>query len=463
MAEESSFDLAVIGGGPGGYVAAIRASQLGLKTALVEKDTLGGICVNWGCIPSKSLIHQAEQFSSIEHLSKMGITIDTEHFNYEQVYQTSRNAAARLSKGVEYLMKKNGITVFHGTAEFVDAFHLSVDGTTKVAASHFLVATGSSPRPLSGFDFDEKRILSSAGVLGMRTLPGRVAILGGGAVGVEFAHILSSFGVAVYLVEMLDQILPSEDHETVAVLARAFKRSGITIFTSARAASYEQNGDELLVSLESQNAGAQIAVDRIIVSVGRKPNSSGLGLEKIGVETEAGFIKTGEYYTTSVPHICAIGDVIKTPQLAHVASAEGELAVEHIAGHATGAAIDYSLVPSAVYCEPQIAGFGVTEKKAMETGLHYAKAVFPYRGAGKAIAVEKPDGMVKIVYHRDTKEILGAHIAGTEATEVIHELLLAKKAGLRPRDIAGAIHAHPSISEAVKECAGIIENKVIHI
>jgi dihydrolipoamide dehydrogenase len=290
-----------------------------------------------------------------------------------------------------------------------------------------------------------------------------VAILGGGAVGVEFAYILSSFGVAVYLVEMLDQILPLEDHETVAVLARSFKRSGITIFTSARAASYEQKGDGLLVSLESQNAGPQIVVDRIIVSVGRKPNSSGLGLEKIGVETEAGFIKTGEHYTTSVPHISAIGDVIKTPQLAHVASAEGELAVEHIAGHATGAAIDYSLVPSAVYCEPQIAGFGVTEKKAMETGLHYAKAVFPYRGAGKSIAVEKPDGMVKIVYHRDTKEILGAHIAGTEATEVIHELLLAKKAGLRPRDIAGTIHAHPSISEAVKECAGIIENKEIYI
>jgi dihydrolipoamide dehydrogenase len=463
MTKETAFDLIIIGSGPGGYVAAIRASQLGLKTAIIEKETLGGVCLNWGCIPSKALIHAAEQFSSIANLRAMGITVDTGTFDYEQVYLSSRKAAARLSKGVEFLMKKNAITVFRGSAAFTDANTVMVDEEVRLIAKNFCIATGSSPRALPGFDFDERNILSSTGALQMKTLPKRVAILGAGAIGVEFSYILSTFGVDVHLIEMLDQLLPLEDHETVEILEKSFRKNSIHVSLSTKALSCARVNNELVLSLQNPEGATDCAVDKIIVAVGRLPNSLHLGLEKTGVETEGGFIKVNAYYATAVPHIYAFGDVIKTPLLAHVASAEGVLAVEHIAGIETPQTIDYTMVPSAIYGEPSLASFGLTEHTATQKGLPCAKAVFPYRANGKAVAVEKIDGMVKIVYHKETREILGAHIAGESATEIIHELLLAGKASVPLEEIASMVHAHPSISEAIKEAAGSIEKKSIHI
>ncbi|MBN1980289.1 MAG: dihydrolipoyl dehydrogenase [Chitinivibrionales bacterium] len=463
MSVTTQFDLVIIGGGPGGYVAAIRASQLGLKCAVIEKDALGGVCLNWGCIPSKSLIHHAHLYSSIGTLRKMGVTVDTTTFSYEKVFAASRAASSRLSKGVEFLLKKNNVTIIKGSAVFSDSTHVLVNSKDTYSARFILIATGSSPRTIPGFDFDEQMVLSSTGALSLTTLPKSITILGGGAIGIEFSYIFSSFGVEVHCIEMLDQMLPLEDSETVEVVVRALKKKGVQFYPSTKATNWTKDEKGCSITLETSEGVSHVHTEKILVAVGRKPNSENLGLEKIGVKPEAGFIPFGDYYTTVVPTIYAIGDVIRTPLLAHVASAEGELAVEHMVGQAIHKTIDYSAVPSAVYCEPQIASFGMTEKKASLSNIPFSKVVFPYRAAGKSVAIEQTEGIVKLLYNAETKEILGGHIAGAEATEIIHELLLAKKAELLPQDIANTIHAHPSISEAVREAAGMVDNKAIHV
>lgn len=463
MASDYEFDCIVIGAGPGGYVAAIRAAQLGLKTCIIEKDRLGGVCLNWGCIPSKSLLHQASLFSEIPLLEKIGVSVSKENFQYESVYKNSRKAADKLSKGVAFLMKKNNITVFSGTAKLTDAHTVTIDEDKTVIGNNIIIATGSSPTPIPSFPFDETTIVSSTGALQLQSLPESIAILGGGAVGVEFSYIFSSFGVQVFLIEMLEQILPLEDKEAVDVVAKALKKKGVTIHTGTKAESFQKMNSRCVVSLVSGENKKEITAEKVLVAVGRTPNSQDLGLEHVGIETERGFINVGDYYQTSIPNIHAIGDVINTPLLAHVASREGEIAVEYIAGKTTQTSIDPSEIPSAVYCEPQLASFGFTEDEASNRGIPFEKAIFPYRGVGKSVAIEKPDGIVKILFNRDLKEIVGAHIVGSDATEIIHELLVAKKAELLPEDIADTIHAHPSISEVLMESAKLIEGRAIHI
>ncbi len=463
MSSRYDFDLVILGAGPGGYVAAIRASQLGLKTCIIERDTLGGICLNWGCIPSKSLLHQAALYSDIPSLEKIGVTVATENLNYAAVQANSRKAATKLSRGVAYLLKKNSVTVKNGTGLLTDAHTITIDNSEKITGARLIIATGSSPVQIPGFPFDKERVLSSTGALQLQSLPESIAILGGGAIGVEFSYIFSSFGVAVHLIEMMDQILPAEDSDVVNVAAKALRKKGVQIYTGARAESFNHGGNLCTVTISADDAKKEISTEKILVAVGRSPNTKDIGLESAGIETDRGFIPTGDYYQTAVPHIYAIGDVINTPLLAHVASREGEIAAEHIAGAVTDSRINPAEIPSAVYCEPQIASFGLTEKEAGEKSIPFAKAVFPYRGAGKSIAVEKPDGMVKLLYHTDTKEILGAHIAGSNATEIIHELLVAKKAGLTPLAIADTIHAHPSIAETVMECSKMVGDRAIHI
>ncbi len=457
------YDLIIVGAGPGGYVAAIRASQLGLKTVIVEKDKPGGVCLNWGCIPSKSLISQAQKFSYLDDLKKMGIQVDTSNFNYGNVYKKSRIAATKLSKGVEFLLKKNGIELIQGNAKLSGANEITVNNGQKVTAKNILIATGSRPRVIKGFEFDEKDILSSTGILSLESLPKSMLILGAGAIGVEFAYILNSFGVAVHLVEMMDQILPLEDGETADVVARSFKRKKVNMYTSTVALRCEKVGDIYNVVLRQADAEKTVIVDKILVAVGRTPNSEGLGLEELGIKTDRGFIEVGDFYQTNVPSIFAIGDVIDTPLLAHVASKEGEIAVEYMAGHNPEVSIDPMTIPGATYCEPQVASFGLTEKKATEQGIDFGKYVFPYRGAGKSVAIDEPDGLVKIIYRSETKEILGAHIAGKDATELIHEILLAKRSELLPKDIAKTIHAHPTLAEAVMEAARGVEGWAIHV
>ncbi len=459
------YDLLILGAGPGGYVAAIRASQLGLKAAVIEKDKVGGVCLNIGCIPSKALIHQAERYLGLKEMEDTGIVIDRSGFNYQKVYEKSRSAADKLSQGVQFLLKKNKVPVIEGEGIITGKHEITLKNGRNITAKNIILATGSKPREIPGFIFDEQTIMSSTGALMLQKLPKSLLILGSGAIGVEFAHIMNAFGVEVYLVEMLDQVLPIEDADTVDVLVKSFKKRGIHIYTSTKAVSQKKVGDLLQVTLEDKNKKTtNVEVDKILVSAGRIPNTSGIGLEKLGIELErGGFILVGDYYQTSVPSVFAIGDVVKTPLLAHVASKEGEIAVEYIAGHKPVKSIDLMAIPGATYCEPQIASFGLTEKAAKEKDLVYNKSIFPYRGAGKAVAIEQAEGLVKVLSDKNTGEIIGAHIVGANATELIHEILLAKTAELLPEDIANMIHAHPTLSEAVMETMRGLEGLPIHM
>jgi len=463
MSTNYDYDIVIIGSGPGGYVAAIRAAQLKLSVAVIEKEKLGGVCLNVGCIPSKSLIHQAELYRSTDSLERMGIKIDRSTFEYLRVHLQSRQAADTLSKGVAYLLKKNGVTVIAGTGKISAPYEVCINGEKKITSRAIIIATGSRPRQIPGFVFDEKTVLSSTGALMLQELPKKVLILGGGAIGIEFAHILNSFGVDVHIVEMLDRILPLEDDEVTAVLRKSLEKRGVTISTSTKALSMATTSTGVNVTTENAAGIKQdISCDKILVVVGRVPNTDTIGLESSGISTERGFIPVGDYGLTSAEGIYAIGDVVATPQLAHVASKEGEIAVEHIAGLSPIPRIDLNTVPGAIYSEPQIASFGLTERIAKEQNIAYKKASFPYRGAGKSIAIDAPEGFVKILTSPETDEILGAHIVGAQATELLHELLLAKSAELLPGDIAGMIHAHPTLSEVVMEAARAVEGWAIH-
>jgi len=467
MAGEYDTDVLVIGSGPGGYVAAIRASQLKLSVAVVERDKVGGVCLNIGCIPSKALIHQAELFSHIKDLEALGLKVDRSGFDYRAAFKKSRTAADRLSKGVQFLLKKNNVELIAGTARLTGPHEVSIDGPAgakrTVRARNILLATGSRPKEIPGFKLDERKVLSSTGALMLERLPRSLLILGAGAIGVEFAYVMNAFGVQVHLVEMLPQVLPLEDSEVAAVLAKEFQKQGITISTETKAVSMAAKSAELEVALEAKGGKhSTVSVEAVLVAVGRAPNTEDLGLEKLGVKQEKGFVTVGDWYETSVSGVYAIGDIVATPLLAHVASKEGEIAVEHIAGREAAPRVDLQAIPSAVYSEPQVASFGLTEEKAKASGVKYKKSTFPYRGAGKAVAVEQPEGLVKILTDPTTGEILGAHIVGANATELIHELLLAKTAELLPADIATMIHAHPTLSEALMEGMRAVEGWVIH-
>ncbi len=457
------YELAVIGAGPGGYVAAIRASQLGLKAVVIERDRVGGVCLNMGCIPSKALIHQAGLFLSIKELKSLGVEVDPGNFSYQKVFAKSRRAADTLSKGVNFLLKKNKIDLIQEEAVLEGVHEIGLSGGKKISAKNILIATGSRPRGIPGFDFDEKLILSSNGALMLEELSARVCILGGGAIGVEFAHIMNAFGVEVHLVEMLERILPLEDEEVVQVLAGSFRKRGIKLYTGTKALSFKKGSGALKVILENKEGQKIVEADLVLVVVGRAPNTDGIGLEKVGIKTDRGFIPVGDYYQTGVAGIFAVGDVIDSAMLAHAASKEGEIAVEYMAGIKTDPRLDPLAIPSGVYCEPQVASFGYTENRAREEGIDFKKSVFPYRGAGKSVAVGKSEGLVKIITDSKTNELLGAHLVGAEATELIHELLLAKTSELLPEDVAAMIHAHPTLSEAVMEAARAAEGWAIHI
>ncbi len=464
MSDTYDYDVAIIGAGPGGYVAAIRASQLGKKVAVIERDKLGGVCLNIGCIPSKALIHQAEIFRlGMKNFKSFGITVDASQFDYSKVFKKSRTAADKLSRGVTFLMKKNNIEVISGHAKIVDPHTVSINDDKKISADNIIIATGSSPRSIPNFEVDETTVLTSNGALMLEQLPKRLAILGSGAIGSEFAHIMNSFGVEVHLIEMLDRLVPLEDDDMSKVLFDSFKRRGIKIYLSHKAESMKKSDSGVTLSLkDNDNNAVDIEVDQILVAVGRKPNTDDIGLDTVGINTERGFIPVGDYYRTSVDSIFAIGDVINTPLLAHVASKEGEIVAEFIAGKQVETKIDPLTIPSAVYCEPEIASFGYNERTASDAGIEFDKAVFPMRGAGKTVAIDQSEGMVKILFNPSTKEILGVHIVGIQATELIHEALLAKKSELLPEDIATMIHAHPTVSEAVMEAFRAIEGWAVH-
>jgi dihydrolipoamide dehydrogenase len=466
---EKEYDVAIIGGGPGGYVAAIRAAQLGLSAVVVEKDALGGVCLNWGCIPSKSLIHHATEFRALKDMEALGVRVERSGFDYAAVHARSRQAADTLAGGVGGLLRKNKVEVVKAVATLAGPRSIALrkpDGTSgTLAAKHIIVATGSHPMAVPGFVPDEHDVLTSTGLLAMTKLPASLAILGAGAIGCEFAYVMNAFGVRVTLIEMAEHILPAEDYEVANVLDASLRASGIDIRTRTRAVSWRKTDSGPCVRVECAGKSEDIKAEKLLAAFGRTPNTRELGLEAVGVKLDArGFVVTGDFGQTNVRGIYAIGDIVATPALAHVASKEGELAVEFIAGHTPAAKrVAEDLVPSAVYCEPQVAGFGLREDAAGAGGVRFKKSVFPFRAAGKAVAVGKTEGLVKVLSDPETGEILGAHIVGSNATELIHELALARSAELVADDLAHAIHAHPTLAEAVMEAAKGISGKPVHL
>lgn len=461
----ADFDVVVIGAGPGGYVAAVRAAQLGLTVAVVERDAPGGVCLNWGCIPSKNLIHQAEQFHGLAEMEAVGVAVGRDSLDYRAVQGRSREVVKTLTNGVAGLLRRNGVEYITGSARITGRGEVTVGGERRLTARNILVATGSRPMAVPGFEFDEDVVLSSTGILAMTELPESLLILGGGAIGCEFAYVMNSFGVRVILVEALEHLLPTEDFETCAVLDRSFRQAGIDVRVKTRAGALERSGAGVAATLTDETgATATVTAQKALVVFGRTPNTDDLGLVEMGVKLDRrGYAAVGDYGQTAAAGIYAIGDIVRSPALAHVASAEGEMAVEHMAGHSPcRRAVDPQLVPSAIYCEPQVAGFGLREDQAQREGIEMKKSVFPYHGAGKTIAVGKPVGLVKVLCDPQTDELLGAHIVGHDATELLHELLLAKSSELLPEDIATMIHAHPTISEAVLEAVRGINGSPIH-
>lgn len=364
----SRYDLAVVGGGPGGYVAAIRAAQNGLSVCLIERADLGGVCLNWGCIPSKNLIHQASAFREIAQFESCGVKVDTSGFRYAEVHSKSRKAAGTLSRGIAGLMKKNGIVTTKASAKLRGPGQLVLSTGAEIVARDIILATGSAPTALKGFAFDEKHILSSTGILSLTALPKSLVVIGAGAIGCEFAYVMNAFGVKVTLLEVQDQILPLEDRDSAKVLEKAFTEQGIAILTGTRAIDWSRDAQNINLTISRTGEEEKLSCEKVLIAAGRRPNTDGLGLETCGVRTdERGFVEVAPDYRTSAANIYAIGDIVDTPALAHVASREGEIAVDAVLGRAH-AGLDLSLVPSATYCEPQVAGFGLREGVAIAKG-----------------------------------------------------------------------------------------------
>ncbi len=469
MSDEQAYDVVVVGSGPGGYVAAIRASQLGLKAAIVERESLGGICLNWGCIPSKALLRNAEIVSLFHHAADFGITVGEVKPDYGAAVGRAMGIVDKQVKGVGFLMKKNKIDVHMGEGRLTGPGKVAVKdakgGETTLSAKNIIVATGSRVRLIPGVEIDGKVVVSSREVWSVTDLPKRVVILGGGAIGVEFATVLNAYGCEVTIVEMLPRILPLEDAESSKTLSRAFTKRGITLLTSTKVDHVEVKDGlaKVFVGPAGEAAGEPkvIEADRVLYAVGFAPNSENLGLEALGVKIERGFIQVNDRMETGVPGVYAIGDVTGKLTLAHVASAMGEVAAEVIAGHAT-ITLDMQSMPRCTYSSPQVASMGLTEEQARAQG-EVKVGTFPFRPNGKAQALAEVDGQVKIIADARTGEILGAHLVGPDVTELIGEFSLARFLEATPEELARAVHPHPTLSEVIAEAALGVEGSPIHM
>ena len=455
------FDVAVVGTGPGGYVAAIRCAQLGLSVATVEDDRPGGVCLNWGCIPTKALLRNAEVVTLLGRAAEFGIRLSGFEANYAEAVQRSRKVADRMAKGVEFLFRKNKITLFPGRGTLTAKNVVEVKGATAaetIEARALILATGSEPKSLPGVAIDEKTVISSNGAVRNERAPKSIAVIGAGAVGVEFADVFAAYGVQVTLVEALPRIVPVEDEEVSKELTRAFTRRGIALKTGVKVVSVKPGGAGVVVDLE----GEKLEVEQVLMAVGRTARIAGLGLESIGVQLERGFVKVSPHMETSVKGLYAIGDMAGAPLLAHKAMAEGIVAAEAIAGKSPRA-VDYGNVPSCTYCRPQIASIGVTEARARENGREVAVGKFPFVASGKAVALGETEGFVKVIADKATGELLGVHIVGAEATEIIHEFAVGRTLEATLEEIIHTIHAHPTLSEAALEATLAALGQAIHI
>jgi dihydrolipoamide dehydrogenase len=472
MAEE--YDLVILGGGTGGYVAAIRAAQLGLKTAVVEKSKLGGTCLHKGCIPSKALLRSAEVFATAKRSEEFGVSTGEVNINFAKVQERKEKIVEQLHKGVQHLMKQGKIDVFEGTGRILGPSIFSpMPGTISVEMKdgsenemlipkNVIVATGSRPRTLPGLEVDGDKVLSSDEALNLEQLPKSILIVGGGVIGIEWASMMSDFGVDVTVVEYADRIIPTEDREISREMQRLMKKKGIKIVTGAKVLPETlQKDGEVFISAEVKGSQKEFRAEKLLVSVGRQANIEGIGLENTEIKVEKGFIVTNEFYQTKESHIYAIGDCIGGLQLAHVASHEGLCAVEHIAGQNPGP-IDYNLISKCIYSSPEAASVGMTEDEAKEKGLNIKTGKFSFRAIGKALVFGESDGFVKIIADKDTEDILGVHMIGPHVTDMISEAGLAMVLDATPWEVAHTVHPHPTLSEAIGEAALAVDGKAIH-
>jgi dihydrolipoamide dehydrogenase len=462
---ERQYDVTVIGGGPGGYTAAIRAAQLGMRVGLIEQEKLGGICLNWGCIPSKALLKSAELYNSFKKSHEFGITHTGLAYDFSKIIARSRGVADRVSKGVEYLMRKNKIDVVSGTAKLTGRTSIEVTKENKVTDSiktkNIVIATGGRPRSLPGAAIDRKKIITSSEAMSLPQQPQSMIIIGGGAIGVEFAYFYNSFGTKVTIIEMLPSILPIEDKEITKILDASLKKSGIDILTSTKVEGVKIS-KSVTVTVSDKDGKKDIDAEIALMAVGVQANVENLGLEGLGIKLERGFIAVNEFGKTNIDGIYAIGDVAGPPLLAHVASHEGIVSIDAIAGKAKHG-IDKSNIPSCTYCQPQVASIGLTEDAAIAKGYKVKVGRFPFRPLGKAMAIGESEGIVKLVFDEKFGELLGAHIIGSEATEMIAELGIAKALETTWEELANTMHAHPTLSEAVMEAAGQAFDVAINI
>ena len=461
-----NFDVIVVGSGPGGYVTAIRASQLGLKTAIVEKESLGGVCLNWGCIPTKALLKSAQVFEYINHAEDFGINVKGAEANFQNVISRSRSVADGMSKGIDFLMKKNKIEVIMGTATLKAGKKIEVvdvDGKkTEYSANNIIIATGARSRELPNLPQDGKKIIGYRKAMTLESKPKKMVVVGSGAIGVEFAYFYNAMGVDVTVVEYLPNIVPLEDEDISKQLARTFKKSGIKVMTNSSVESVDTSGKGCVVSVKTKKGDEKIECDVVLSAVGITANIENIGLEDVGIVTDKGKILVNDYYQTNIPGYYAIGDVLPTQALAHVASAEGIICVEKIAGH-NPEPLDYGNVPGCTYCSPEISSVGYTEKAAKEAGYEVKVGKFPFSASGKASAAGHKDGFVKVVFDAKYGEWLGCHMIGYNVTEMIAEAVVARKLETTGHEILKAVHPHPTMSEAVMEAVADAYDEVIHM
>lgn len=464
--ELMNYDIIVIGSGPGGYVAAIRASQLGFKTAIVERESLGGICLNWGCIPTKALLKSAQVFEYLNHAEEYGIKVNGGEADFGAIIKRSRSVADGMSKGIQFLMKKNKIDVILGAAKIKKGSKVEVkdaDGKVKeYTAKHTVLATGARSRELPNLKQDGKKIIGYRQAMSLDQQPQSLVVVGSGAIGVEFAYFYSALGTKVTLVEYLDRIVPVEDEEVSKQLERSLKKAGINVLTGAEVQAVDSSGKLNKVQVKTAKGTETIEAETVLSAVGITPNIEDLGLEEVGVKTDKGHVVVDDFYKTNIDGVYAIGDIVKGQALAHVASAEGITCIEKIKGLDV-APIDYNNIPGCTYCAPEIASVGYTEKAAKEAGYEIKVGKFPFSASGKASAAGTKDGFVKVIFDAKYGEFLGAHMIGANVTEMIAEVVVARKLETTGHEIIKSVHPHPTMSEAIMEAAADAYGEVIHL
>jgi dihydrolipoamide dehydrogenase len=465
----NKYQIAILGGGPGGYVAAIRAAQIGFKAVVIDKDNLGGICLNWGCIPTKSLLKNAEIFDNVKNQGKeFGIYTKELSFNFDEIIQRSRGISDKITKNVEMLVKKNKIERIRGFGKLISQNEIAIldkDGkqTETLTADYIIVATGARPKTFPNIPIDRKNIITSTEAMNLPEQPKELIVIGAGAIGIEFAYFYSVLGTKVTVIEMLDNILPVEDVEVSKALEKNFKKRGIEIFTKTMVEKAEVKGKKVLVTINQNGQKKELSADKVLSAIGVTGNVEGFGLEELGVELFKNHIKVDKKtYQTNIKNIYAIGDVIGPPWLAHVASAEGIHCVEGIKG-IKNPEVDYENIPGCTYCQPQVASVGLTEAKAKELGYELKIGKFPFMASGKAFAVGEREGFVKLIFDAKYGELLGGHIIGSEATELIAEVALARAMEATGHSIIKTVHAHPTLSESIMEAAANAYGEAIHI